>query len=176
MSVRRRRYNREPVAIAGRLAKYQRSAAGDELSTLNAAWSEIAGRQAARQSVVVRRSRAGVVSVACASAMWAQELDARRDLLADRLTRMCPDIEITGLRFVVGDHAIPGDVPDVQKRVGAAPTQEEVAIAAEAMSQVSDPVLRELLKRAAAGQIANARAADRAAGARTRRSGDGRAS
>ena len=160
MSVRRRRFRREPVLIGDRLARYRGgsdSPAGSELAVLQAAWKDVAGSQAAANSVVVRRSRAGVVSIACASGVWAQELDARRDLLTDQLVRVAPDLRVTGIRFVVGDHVIP--VPQtVRPRAVPAPTAQETAQAQKLFDEVTDADLRERLVRAAAGQLAIARA------------------
>lgn len=158
MSARRRRYRREPVAVGDRLAKYRggTGAPGSELGRLQAAWRELVGRQAAANSIVVRRSRAGVVSVACATAGWAQELDVRRDLLRDRLARAVPDTAVTGVRFVVGDHVMPApQTPRARPRIR--PSAAEIETAKAAVGDVSDPVLRDLLERAAAGQMAVAR-------------------
>jgi hypothetical protein len=147
------------VAVADRLGRYRAGSAapGSELARLQAGWQEIAGRQAAANSVVVRRSRAGLVSVACASAAWAQELDARRDVLRDRLGRLVPETPVAAIRFVVGDHVIPG-VGTERARPRVRPSAEEIAAARTAVADVSDPVLRDLLERAAAGQMAVARA------------------
>ena len=160
MSTRRRRFRREPVMIGERLARYRGgldSPAGSELAVLQTAWKDIAGPQAAANSVVVRRSRAGVVSIACASGAWAQELDARRDLLTDQLARAAPDLQVTGVRFVVGDHVIPVP-PTARPRAVAAPTAQEIAQAEKLFDAVTDVDLRERLVRAAAGQFAIARA------------------
>ena len=158
-SGKRRRYRREPVAVGDRLGKYRpgTAALGSELAQLQAAWREVVGRQAAANSIVVRRSRAGVVSIACATAGWAQELDVRRDLFRDRLAGAVPGTTVTGVRFVVGDHVMPApETAPVQPRVR--PTDEEVQAAKAAVGDVSDAALRDLLERAAAGQMAVARA------------------
>jgi hypothetical protein len=146
--------------IGERLARYRggRDApAGSELAVLQNAWKDIAGPQAAANSVVVRRSRAGVVSIACASGVWAQELDARRDLLTDQLVRAAPGLQVTGVRFVVGDHVIPVP-PTVRPRTVPMPTAQETAQAEKLFDTVTDADLRERLVRAAAGQLAIARA------------------
>jgi hypothetical protein len=160
MSIRRRRFRREPVMIGERLARYRGgldSPAGSELAVLQTAWKDIAGPQAAANSVVVRRSRAGVVSIACASGAWAQELDARRDLLTDQLARAAPDLQVAAVRFVVGDHVIPVP-PTTRPRAVPAPTAQEIAQAEKLFDAVTDVELRERLVRAAAGQFAIARA------------------
>jgi hypothetical protein len=163
VSSRRRRYRREPVAIADRLRRYRGgldSPAGSELALLQGAWREIAGPQAAANSVVVRKSRAGVLTVACASGMWAQELDARRDSLTSQLTRAVPDVVVSGLRFVVGDHVIP--TPEAARpRPAVTPTAAERAEAERLIGAIPDPELRERLVRAAAGQMAVARIASK---------------
>jgi hypothetical protein len=156
---KRRRFRRDPIAIGERLSRYRGgvgSPAGSELALLQTAWKDVAGPQAAANSVVVRQSRAGVVSVACASAVWAQELDARRDVLTDRLKRAVPQVRVTGVRFVVGDHVIPAADP-TRTRPAPTPTAQERAQAESLFGEVTDPELRERLVRAAAGQMATAR-------------------
>lgn len=160
-AAKRRRFRRDPVAIGERLARYRGGAdapAGSELGVLQAAWKYIAGPQAAANSVVVRQSRPGVVSIACASAAWAQELDARRDVLTDRLVRAAPGVRVTGVRFVVGDHVIPA-AESSGTRPSPTPSAKERAQAESLFGDVTDPELRERLVRAAAGQLAVTRLA-----------------
>ena len=154
VSIRRHRYRKDLIPIDARLKRYRGAGPGGDLGKLNVAWREVAGAPAAANTVVVRVSRAGVVSVACASAMWAQELNAGRDVLADRLARAVPDVQVTGLRFVIGDHAIPVPEEEARERRTVHPTEDELTRGAEAVGEVSDPVLRDLLARAAAGQLA----------------------
>ncbi|MEQ9335866.1 MAG: DUF721 domain-containing protein, partial [Miltoncostaeaceae bacterium] len=89
---------------AGRVVRS--GAGGGGVRELRPAWVASVGEAAARHSDPVRRSRAGVVSVACSSAMWAQELMARRDELIERLRAESGDTTIAGLRFAVADHAV----------------------------------------------------------------------
>jgi hypothetical protein len=159
VSSRRARFRREPVVIGDRLARYRGGAgapAGSELGALQSAWKEVAGPQAAANSVVVRRSRPGVVSIACASGMWAQELDAERETLAERLARAVPDLVVTGVRFVVGDHVIPKQDQTRARRAPIA-TADEREAAKTLFTDVTDEDLRDRLVRAAAGQMAIAR-------------------
>jgi hypothetical protein len=158
MSDRRRRYRRHPVAVADRVGRFRggSGAPTGELAAVQAAWSEIVGPQVAAKSTVTRRSRAGIVTVACADAMWTQDLHSRADVLADQLTRALPHAGITGVRFVTADHAIPGAEPRPHPPT-VKPTDAELAAAAAAVGDVSDPELRDLLTRAAAGQMAVAR-------------------
>ncbi len=93
------------------LARFRRragggSGAGAETAAAALAWPDVVGRAAADHSVPVRRSRAGVVTVACSSASWAHELSARRAELAARLAERCPGVAVSGLRFAVADHAV----------------------------------------------------------------------
>lgn len=155
---RRRRYRRHPVAVAERVGRF-RAGSGTptgELVAVQAAWSEIVGPEVAAKSTVTRRSRAGVVTVACADAMWTQDLHSRADVLAEQLAHALPDAGITGVRFVTADHAIPATEPGPRAPT-VRPTDAELAAAAAAVGDVSDPELRDLLTRAAAGQMAVAR-------------------
>lgn len=157
MSISRRRYRKDLIAADARLKRYRGPGPRSDLGRIQAAWQAVAGAPAVANSVVVRLSRAGVVSVACTSAMWAQELNAQRDVLTDRLQRAAPQVAVTGIRFVIGDHTIPVPQDEVAERRAVHPTDDELARAAEVVGEVSDPVLRDLLTRAAAGQLAVAR-------------------
>ena len=108
---RRRRRRREPASAADVLARFRRragggSGAGAETAAAALAWADVVGRAAADHSVPVRRSRAGVLTIACSSASWAHELSARRAELAARLAERCPDAGVSTLRFAVADHAV----------------------------------------------------------------------
>lgn len=153
MSSRRRRWRRDLEPMAGQLGRYLGRPGGDEMDRLRHAWTQVVGEQAAAQSLPVRRSRAGVVTVACASAAWAQELDMFRDRWTRQLAAAVIDPPITDLRFVVGDHVMPVP-PPTEDGVAVAPTGAEVAAAEANTPQITDERLRELLVRAQAGQTA----------------------
>jgi predicted nucleic acid-binding Zn ribbon protein len=76
------------------------------LAHVQAAWAEVAGQAVAEESSPVAE-RGGTVTVACRSAVWAQELELLREDLVDRLNARigaAPDARpVTGLRFVVRD-------------------------------------------------------------------------
>jgi hypothetical protein len=114
----RRRRRRDPVGVCDLLGRATRAftRAGDSvLTSVRAAWPEATGPGTVNHAYPIRRSRAGVVTVACSDAVWAQEMDMRRDEIADRLTALLDDPDaVAGLRFVVADHAIPG--PDPARR------------------------------------------------------------
>ncbi len=70
------------------------------LARLQAEWEDLAGPVVAGESAPVSE-REGVVTVACASAVWAQELELLApDLLARAHARLGPD-QPRVLRFVV---------------------------------------------------------------------------
>lgn len=71
------------------------------LAATQAAWPRVAGERVAAQAQPVAE-RAGVVTVACRSATWAQELDLLQTELRRRLNRVAEVAaagEIAGLRF-----------------------------------------------------------------------------
>ncbi len=110
------------------------------------------GEDAARHSVVSRRSRAGVIGIACSSAVWAQELDTERERWTDEFAERFPDGGVRGIRFFVADHVMPeGDAPP---RPTITPTAQDIADADAHTPAIDDPVLRDLLVRANAGQKA----------------------
>jgi predicted nucleic acid-binding Zn ribbon protein len=70
------------------------------LARVQAAWPEAAGAAVAAEAEPVSE-REGVVTVACRSAVWAQELELLGSDLSDRLNAALPSPEVAGLRFVV---------------------------------------------------------------------------
>ncbi len=99
-----RRLAPRPLALA--LERSRRELAPlTTLARVQEAWSEVAGPAVAAESAPVSE-RGGVITVACSSAVWAQELDL---LGADLLERTraalgAPDgpPAVARLRFVVG--------------------------------------------------------------------------
>jgi len=77
---RRRRRRHEPAPVAEALARFRRRAGGGggggaEAGAAALAWPDVVGAAAAAHSVPLRRSRAGVLTVACSSAAWASADD-----------------------------------------------------------------------------------------------------
>ena len=75
MSVPRRRWRRDPRSAGDMLGRWRKRSDGHEdelLDAVRAAWPEVAGPAVAARTLPVRRSRAGVVTVACSDAVWAQ--------------------------------------------------------------------------------------------------------
>ncbi|MEW6581385.1 MAG: DUF721 domain-containing protein [Actinomycetota bacterium] len=155
MSVpRRRRRRRDPVAVGDMLGAWRRRGEGAQdpaLDAVRAAWPAAVGDAVAARAQPVRRSRAGVVTVACADAVWAQELASRGEDIADQIRAAAPDADLAGLRFVADEHALraPGAPPPAPP---APPPlrPDEIAAAAHLVDGVQDPRLRELLARIAA--------------------------
>jgi hypothetical protein len=99
----------------------------------------------------VRRSNAGLVTVACADAIWAQTLSSQTDDLLDRLRAAAGNAAVSGLRFVPDEHALRRLAEAAAPPPAPPPVSPEKAAAAEQLAQgVSDPVLRDLVARAAA--------------------------
>jgi hypothetical protein len=96
-----------------------------------------------------------VLTVACSSASWAQELTMRRAELLERLLARAPDTAVTALRFSVGDHvaAPPPEAPP-PRPAPPAPTPAQTSLGARAAEGLADERLRDLVARAAAASAA----------------------
>lgn len=68
------------------------------LGRVQSAWPEVCGNGIASNSEPVSE-RDGVVSVACASGPWAQELEMMQDVLVERLRARIGSSDLAGLRF-----------------------------------------------------------------------------
>jgi predicted nucleic acid-binding Zn ribbon protein len=71
------------------------------LAQVQAAWKEVAGERLAAAAAPVSE-RDGVVTVACESGMWAQELDLLAPDLLARVEAALGARSVTKLRFVSG--------------------------------------------------------------------------
>ena len=156
---RRRRRRADPAPVGEVLSRFRRRAGGPApggaLTRVTAAWPGVVGAAVAAHSAPMRRTRAGVVSVACSSASWAHELSARREELLARLAEACPDEGLTGLRFTVADHAFGGPgAAAPAPRLGPTPSAADRAAGAALAADVEDPQVRALIARAAAAAAA----------------------
>jgi hypothetical protein len=139
-------------ALLGRATRRFAQGSDSVLTAVRAAWPDATGPGTVNHAYPIRRSRAGVVTVACMDAVWAQELDMRADELMTRLAALLdnPDA-VAGLRFVVADHAIPqADTGPPPRPVLPPPDPEALARARAATRAIEDPALRDLVTRAAA--------------------------
>ena len=71
------------------------------LARAQAAWSEVAGEMLAEECRPVSE-RGGVVTVACRSSVWAQELAMMAPELVERLNAALGGTAVSELRFKVG--------------------------------------------------------------------------
>ena len=102
----------EPRSLADAVRSLQRAAAPQTpLGAVQAAWEPAVGKSVAEQALPVSE-RGGVVTIACRSATWAQELDLMQNELLESLSRELAnggsEAEITALRFTA-DAARHGD-------------------------------------------------------------------
>ena len=150
-----RRRRRDPVGIGDLLGRATRAFTrpGDSvLTSVRAAWPDATGPGTVNHAYPIRRSRAGVVTVACADAVWAHELGMREEEISARLATAMGDPDaVAGLRFVVADHAIPQAEAQVPARPPLPePGPEALRRAGEATAHIEDPKLRAVITRMAA--------------------------
>ena len=92
--------SRQPRRIGEALAAVQRQAAPQTpLAAVQLVWAETVGEKVARVSEPVSE-RGGRVTVACASAVWAQELDLMSERVVAELNLRLGRSRVTRLRAV----------------------------------------------------------------------------
>lgn len=138
--------------LLGRVTRAFARPGDSVLTTVRAAWPEATGPGTVSHAYPMRRSRAGVVTIACADAVWAHELEARAEQLEEILAGIIGDPSaVAGLRFVVADHALPAADPGPAPRDPLPPPDPSAVRRAEAATRdIEDPALRDLVTRAAA--------------------------
>ena len=129
------------------------SAPGTGPADLGAAWCAIGPRAAG--AIPIRASRNGVVTLACADAMRAQQIRADADYLQAELSRIA-GVSITRIDTVIADHALKLPEFDRTLPVPVSPAALKAAEqAAEGMTAgIDDAELRDAITRAAAAAIA----------------------
>jgi predicted nucleic acid-binding Zn ribbon protein len=91
-----------PRALSAALEGVVRDVAPDTLlARVQAVWGEVAGARLA-EAATPTAERDGVVTIACESGAWAQELDLLGPDLLGGLERALGARSVTKLRFVVG--------------------------------------------------------------------------
>jgi predicted nucleic acid-binding Zn ribbon protein len=136
------------------------SAPALELSRITAAWPRAVGEAVARNAWPARIARDGTLHVATSSATWAFELDRLARELAVRLATVLGTSAPAALRFRVGPIPEPGRSSETIASEAARPpdaSPEEAAEADSAASEIEDPELRELVRRAARASLVKAR-------------------
>lgn len=93
---------RAPRPLANAIAPLQDAIApATLLAEVQRAWPDVAGAAIAREASPVSE-RGGVVTVACAASVWAQELDLMAPLLLAKLNAAIAVGEVRRLRCVTG--------------------------------------------------------------------------
>jgi predicted nucleic acid-binding Zn ribbon protein len=99
--VTRRRAPRPLAAAIGEAL--ERAEPATLLAAVQSAWPDAVGEAIARQATPVAE-RAGVITVACSSSAWAQELDLlRADLVAKIEPKLPSEARLEGLRFITSE-------------------------------------------------------------------------
>ena len=97
----RRRTPRPLAAAIGEAI--ERSEPATLLATVQSAWPEAVGEAIAREATPVAE-RSGVITVACSSSSWAQELDLLgTQILAKIRAKLTSEADLEGLRFITSD-------------------------------------------------------------------------
>jgi hypothetical protein len=150
---RRARRRRDAAPAARFLPRYRGASTGAGKIDLAAAWRELGSRGAG--AIPIRVSRNGVVTVACADAMRAQQIQADADDLRAGLERLA-GISLTRLDTVIADHAVqlPDFSPTAPPEVSPAARKAAIEAAEGMTAGIDDPALRDAITRAAAGSIA----------------------
>ncbi len=95
------RYNRSPRHLAGALESLAwQLAPATALAEAQGAWTEAVGPGIAERARPVTE-RAGVLTIACESSVWAQELDLMSEAILERLNKRLRSTRIVRLRCVV---------------------------------------------------------------------------
>jgi predicted nucleic acid-binding Zn ribbon protein len=99
---------RAPRPLSAALAAVAGEAApATLLAGVQSAWRGVAGEVVAAEAEPASE-RDGIVTIACRSGVWAQELDLLADDLLERLNAaLAGDARVRGLRFRVGRGGIP---------------------------------------------------------------------
>jgi predicted nucleic acid-binding Zn ribbon protein len=93
---------RAPRPLASAIAPLQDALAPQTLlAEVQRVWPQAAGAAIAQQAAPVSE-RGGVVTVACAASVWAQELDLMAPLLIEKLNAAIAVGEVRRLRCVTG--------------------------------------------------------------------------
>jgi predicted nucleic acid-binding Zn ribbon protein len=87
-------------ASAAIRAARDRAAPKTGLAAVQGSWAEVVGEQLAAVATPVSE-RAGTLTIECADAVWAQELDLMQEQLLERLRAQLGDRAPGGLRFRV---------------------------------------------------------------------------
>jgi predicted nucleic acid-binding Zn ribbon protein len=96
------RSRRAPRSLAAAIGDaLERAEPATLLAAVQSVWADAVGEAIAREATPVTE-RSGVVTVACNSAAWAQELDLLGGQMLEKVrSELPPDAALEGLRFVI---------------------------------------------------------------------------
>ena len=102
--MRRRRAPRRLATAIGETL--ERAEPATLLAAVQSAWPAVVGEAIAREATPVAE-RSGVVTVACTSSAWAQELDLLGRQILDKIRPGLPaETPLEGLRFITSDDRV----------------------------------------------------------------------
>jgi hypothetical protein len=147
MSSRRALRSVGEMALVRRLAAQGKSGK-EPIERLRRQW-EAAFPQLENRAWPERMTRAGVATIACTDASWAQELSGQVDALMEGLGEVADPVPVTKLRFVVGDRPAASGTPPAAVPSTRPPRvlASAAAVARDATREVRDPALRAHLER-----------------------------
>lgn len=98
------RRRRAPRALATAIGEaLERAEPATLLAAVQRAWPAAVGEAIAREASPVAE-RSGVVTVACSSSAWAQELDLLGGRIVEKIrSNLPPETPLEGLRFITSD-------------------------------------------------------------------------
>ena len=130
------------------------------MAELVAAWPAAVGPQIAGQAWPARIARDGTLHVAVSSSVWAFELTQLEPEIRTRLTAALGETAPASIRFAVGRIPESGSDPDPEEKKSAPKvTAEQSAEAERVASSITDRELREVVAKAIAASLADARKA-----------------
>ena len=101
------RSRRSPRPLAAAIGEaLERAEPATLLAAVQSAWADAVGEAIAREATPVSE-RAGVVTVACSSSAWAQELDLLGARIVEKIRSELPaEAPLEGLRFIISAESV----------------------------------------------------------------------
>jgi predicted nucleic acid-binding Zn ribbon protein len=101
------RSRRSPRPLAAAIGEaLERAEPATLLAAVQSAWADAVGEAIAREATPVSE-RSGVVTVACSSSAWAQELDLLGARILEKIRPELPsEAPLEGLRFIISAESV----------------------------------------------------------------------
>jgi predicted nucleic acid-binding Zn ribbon protein len=101
------RSRRSPRPLAAAIGEaLERAEPATLLAAVQSAWADAVGEAIAREATPVSE-RSGVVTVACSSSAWAQELDLLGARIVEKIRSELPaGTSLEGLRFIISAESV----------------------------------------------------------------------